>query len=64
MEFSSEYFTETLLCYIPKGLHLRFLLLPFTVLLQNKHATLAKKGEKLISAQPPISAHSQGPKIS
>ena len=31
MEFSSEYFTETLLL-----LHFRFLLLAFTVLLQNK----------------------------
>ena len=46
-EFSSEYFTEILPCY----------LLAFTVLLQNKHATLAENGENLISAQPLISAH-------
>ena len=38
-------------------LHLRVLLLPFTVLLQNKHATLAENDENLISAQPRISAH-------
>jgi len=57
MGLSSEYFTETSLCYI------RFLLLPFIVLLQNKHTTLAENGENLISAQPRISAHSQGPKI-
>ena len=44
-------------------LHLRVLLLPFIVLLQNKHTTLAENGENLISAQPRISAHSQGPKI-
>ena len=44
-------------------LHLRFLLLPFIVLLQNKHTTLAENGENLISAQPRISAHYQGPKI-
>ena len=42
---------------------LRVLLLAFTVLLQNKHTTLAENGENLISAQPRISAHSQGPKI-
>ena len=44
-------------------LHLRVSLLPFIVLLQNKHTTLAENGENLISAQPRISAHSQGPKI-
>ena len=44
-------------------LHLRILLLPFIVLLQNKHTTLAENAENLISAQPQISAHSQGPKI-
>ena len=38
-------------------LHLRFLLLPFIILLQNKHTTLAENGENLISAQPRISAH-------
>ena len=38
-------------------LHLRVSLLPFIVLLQNKHTTLAENGENLISA------HSQGPKI-
>ena len=38
-------------------LHLRVLLLPFIVLLQNKHTTLAENGENLISAQPQISAH-------
>ena len=37
-------------------LHLRVLLLPFIVLLQNKHTTLAENGENLISAQPRISA--------
>ena len=37
--------------------HLRVLLLPFIVLLQNKHTTLAENGENLISA------HFQGPKI-
>ena len=43
---------------------LRVLLLAFTVLLQNKNTTLiAENGEKLITAQPRISAHSQGPKI-
>ena len=41
----------------------RVLLLAFTVLLQNKHTTLAENGENLISAQPQISAHFQGPKI-
>ena len=46
-EFSSEYFTEILPCY----------LLAFTVLLQNKHTTLAENGENLISAQPLIIAH-------
>ena len=44
-------------------LHLRVLLLPFFVLLQNKHATLAENGENLIIAQPRVSARSQGPKI-
>ena len=38
-------------------LHLRVLLLPFIVLLQNKHTTLAEIGENLKSAQPRISAH-------
>ena len=38
-------------------LHLRVLLLPFIVLLQNKHTTLAENGENLISAQSRISAH-------
>ena len=38
-------------------LHLRVLLLPFIVLLQNKHTTLAENDENLISA------HSQGPNI-
>ena len=41
----------------------RVLLLAFTVLLQNKHTTLAENGENLISAQPRISAHFQGPRI-
>ena len=31
-------------------LHLRVSLLPFIVLLQNKHTTLAENGENLISA--------------
>ena len=44
-------------------LHLWVLLLPFTVFLQNIHTTFVKTGENLISAQPRISAHSQGPKI-
>ena len=44
-------------------LPLRFLLLPFIVLLQNKHTTLAENVENFISAQPRISAHSQDPKI-
>ena len=44
-------------------LHLCILLLPFIVLLQNKHTTLAEDGENLISAQPRINAHSQGPKF-
>ena len=42
---------------------LRVLLLAFIVLLQNKHTTLAENVENLISTQPRISAHSQGPKI-
>ena len=42
---------------------LRVLLLAFIVLLQNKHTSLAENGENLISTQPRISAHSQGPKI-
>ena len=37
--------------------HLHVLLLPFIVLLQDKHTTLAENGENLISA------HSKGPKI-
>ena len=41
----------------------RVLLLAFTVLLQNKHTTLAENGQNLISAQPRKSAHFQGPKI-
>ena len=48
MEFSSAYFTETLLC---------ILLLAFIVLLQNKHTSLAENGENLISTQPRISAY-------
>ena len=32
-------------------------LLPFIVLLQNEQTILAKNGENLISAQPPMSAH-------
>ena len=44
-------------------LHLRVLSLPFIVLLQNKHTTLAENDENLISAQLRISAHSQGPNI-
>ena len=44
-------------------LYLPVLLLPLVVLLQNKNTTLAENGEYLISAQPQISAHSQGPKI-
>ena len=44
-------------------LHLRVLLFPFTVLLQNIHVTFLENGENLISAQPRISAHSQGPKF-
>ena len=42
---------------------LRVLLLAFIVLLQNKHTSLAENGENLLSAQPRIGAHSQGPKI-
>ena len=42
---------------------LRVLLLVFNVLLQNKYTSRAENGENLISAQPRISAHSQGPKI-
>ena len=37
-------------------LHLR-VWLPFIVLLQNKHTTLAENVENLISAQPWINAH-------
>ena len=44
-------------------LHLRVLLLPFIVFLQNKHSTLAENDENLISAQLRISAHSQSPKL-
>ena len=43
--------------------HLSRLLLPFIILLKNKHTTLTENGENLTSAQPRISAHSQGPKI-
>ena len=39
------------------------LLLPFIVLWQNKHTTLAENGGNLISAQPQTSTHSQGPQI-
>ena len=46
-----------------RPLLLRVLLLAFTVLLQNEHTSLVENGENLISAQPRISAHSQGPKI-
>ena len=38
-------------------LYLRVLFLPFIVLLQNKHTTLAENVENLIRAQPRISAH-------
>ena len=41
----------------------RVLLLPFIVLWQNKHTTLAENGGNLISAQPQTSTHSQGPQI-
>ena len=41
----------------PALLHLRVLLLPFIVLLQNKHTTLAENIENLISVQPRIRAH-------
>ena len=37
--------------------HLRVSLLPFIVLLQNKHTTLAENGENLRAAQPRKSAH-------
>ena len=37
--------------------HLHVLLLPFIVLLQDKHTTLAENVENLISA------HSKGPKV-
>ena len=40
----------------PVLLHLRVLLLPFIVLLQNKHITLAENSESLIRAQPQIRA--------
>ena len=40
----------------------RFVIIFFD-LLQNKHPALAENGEILVSAQPRISAHSQGPKI-
>ena len=46
MEFSSVFYRNLAL------LHLRVLLLPFIVLLQNKHTTLAENGENLIHAQP------------
>ena len=45
MEFSSEYFTGALLCYI-----LIRVWSPFIVLLQNKHTILAENVENLISA--------------
>ena len=45
------------------SLHLHVLLLPFIVLLQNKHTILAENGENLISAQPRISNHFGGQKI-
>ena len=38
-------------------LYLRVLFLPFIVLLQNKHTTLAENVENLLRAQPRISAH-------
>ena len=38
-------------------LHLRVLLLPFIVLLQSTHTTLAENGENLISVQSRISTH-------
>ena len=38
-------------------LHFSVWLLPFIVLLQNKHTTFAENVENLISTQPPISAH-------
>ena len=44
-------------------LHLRVLFLLFIVLLRNIHTTLAENVENLISAQPRMSAHSQGPKM-
>ena len=47
----------------PCFVYLRVLLLPFIVLLQNKHTTRVENGENLISTQPRISAHSQGPNI-
>ena len=46
-------------CFVTSS---RFVLL-FIVLLRNKHTTLAENVENLISAQPRISAHSQGPKM-
>ena len=46
-----------------RPLLLRVLLLAFIVLLQNEHTSLVENSENLISAQPRISAHSQGPKI-
>ena len=51
-EFSSAYFKETLFVYV----NLR-------VWFQNKHARIAENCKNLISAQPRISAHYQGPKI-
>ena len=58
MEFSSTAVYRNLAL-----LHLYVLLLPFIVLLQNKHTTLAEIGEILIRAQPRISTRLQGPKI-
>ena len=57
MEFSVEYFTETLLCYI-----FAFCYYHLLFCCTDKHNTLAEKGKNLISTQPRISAHSQGPK--
>ena len=59
MECSSEYFTETLLCYFCAFCYWHLLFC-----CKNKNTTLiAENGENLITVQPQISAHSQGPKI-
>ena len=55
MEFSVEYFTETLLCYI-----FAFCYYHLLFCCTDKHNTLGENGKNLISAQPRISAHSQG----